>query len=324
MKVCPRCQHENPDDADFCAKCKNYLRWDPTRAVPAVPPPAAVSPPSPGHPPAGPPPTPPPAASPPPPPPPQAPAAPPVARSDEVQLTLGGPDGTASGRPTVSMPPGGQGELQGAVRNQSGKVDNYDLRLEGIPAELVHHHALHRLSRAVRRPGRGLRARSARAVPPAAERRGDGRGAPGHAGGAVTGKRRRRGGGGRRAHHHAVSPARVRASARARQRPAQGELRRRDPKQRQRPHRDRLRRRGRGAALQVHVRRPQGHGQSRPSRRHRVHGGAAQPDLGGPARGAAVHGGSDLRRRRSGRAGARASSSRSRGCRGGRPSCWRS
>ena len=135
MKVCPRCQHENPDDADFCAKCKNYLRWDPTRAVPAVPPPAAVSPPSPGHPPAGPPPTPPPAASPPPPPPPQAPAAPPVARSDEVQLTLGGPDGTASGRPTVSMPPGGQGELQGAVRNQSGKVDNYDLRLEGIPAE---------------------------------------------------------------------------------------------------------------------------------------------------------------------------------------------
>ena len=37
VRVCPRCQHENPDDTDFCAKCGEYLRWDPTVATPAVP-----------------------------------------------------------------------------------------------------------------------------------------------------------------------------------------------------------------------------------------------------------------------------------------------
>ena len=38
MRVCPRCQHENADDTDFCAQCGEYLRWDPTVATSAVPP----------------------------------------------------------------------------------------------------------------------------------------------------------------------------------------------------------------------------------------------------------------------------------------------
>ncbi len=35
MAPCPKCAHEN-DDVDFCVNCGTYLRWDPTRAQPAV------------------------------------------------------------------------------------------------------------------------------------------------------------------------------------------------------------------------------------------------------------------------------------------------
>jgi hypothetical protein len=40
VRACPRCGHENPDETDFCEKCRTYLRWEPTRVVSAVPPPA--------------------------------------------------------------------------------------------------------------------------------------------------------------------------------------------------------------------------------------------------------------------------------------------
>ena len=32
MRVCPKCAHENADDADFCEKCRTYLRWEPDAA----------------------------------------------------------------------------------------------------------------------------------------------------------------------------------------------------------------------------------------------------------------------------------------------------
>jgi beta-lactam-binding protein with PASTA domain len=39
MRVCPnpKCRHENVADVDFCERCGSYLRWDPTRFIPAVP-----------------------------------------------------------------------------------------------------------------------------------------------------------------------------------------------------------------------------------------------------------------------------------------------
>ena len=37
-RVCPACGHENADEADFCGSCGGFLRWDPTRATPAVTP----------------------------------------------------------------------------------------------------------------------------------------------------------------------------------------------------------------------------------------------------------------------------------------------
>ena len=39
MRICAACGRENPDDADFCV-CGEYLRWEPTNHVRAVPAPA--------------------------------------------------------------------------------------------------------------------------------------------------------------------------------------------------------------------------------------------------------------------------------------------
>lgn len=44
-RLCPSCGHENADDVDFCASCGGYVRWEPTRAAPAVQPPPAPAPP---------------------------------------------------------------------------------------------------------------------------------------------------------------------------------------------------------------------------------------------------------------------------------------
>jgi hypothetical protein len=43
-RTCPSCGHENADDVDFCASCGGYVRWEPTRAAPAVPQPPAPGP----------------------------------------------------------------------------------------------------------------------------------------------------------------------------------------------------------------------------------------------------------------------------------------
>jgi beta-lactam-binding protein with PASTA domain len=42
-RVCTTCGHENADGDDFCGSCGAFLRWDPTRAVPAVEPPETTS-----------------------------------------------------------------------------------------------------------------------------------------------------------------------------------------------------------------------------------------------------------------------------------------
>ena len=41
MRICSSCGRENPDDADFCV-CGEYLRWEPTSHVQAVPTPASA------------------------------------------------------------------------------------------------------------------------------------------------------------------------------------------------------------------------------------------------------------------------------------------
>jgi hypothetical protein len=46
-RICPSCGHENADDVDFCADCGGYVRWEPTRAAPAVPQPPPASTPAP-------------------------------------------------------------------------------------------------------------------------------------------------------------------------------------------------------------------------------------------------------------------------------------
>ena len=46
-RVCPACGHENADEADFCGSCGGFLRWDPTRATPAVTPEEAAPEPEP-------------------------------------------------------------------------------------------------------------------------------------------------------------------------------------------------------------------------------------------------------------------------------------
>src|SRR3954451_23532185 len=37
MRGCPNCSLENAPDVDFCARCREYLRWEPTQlGMPAV------------------------------------------------------------------------------------------------------------------------------------------------------------------------------------------------------------------------------------------------------------------------------------------------
>ncbi len=149
MRICPACGVENADDRDFCT-CGEYLRWEPTGYMPAIPAPAAPAQPQtpaapalPGTPPA---PAPPPAAAQPPPAPPMTPGgtqirgavpgppqkAEPVAEAtitfqaaEDVQVTG---DGVA-----IGVDPGGRAVLRALVRNQSGIVDNYDLAVHGLP-----------------------------------------------------------------------------------------------------------------------------------------------------------------------------------------------
>jgi beta-lactam-binding protein with PASTA domain len=123
VRVCPACQRENPDDTDFCQNCGEYLRWDPTVATPAVrapaPPPGGGSGPA---------------------------QVPPGMRpipgtrgdrspADAVSITLRSLQTDADPREGVraACAPGQTTSLVASVRNQSGIVDNYDLRVEGLP-----------------------------------------------------------------------------------------------------------------------------------------------------------------------------------------------
>lgn len=166
MRICPSCQTENADDLDFCASCNTYLRWEPTQYAPAVasaaespaPPAAADAPPQADAPPA---PAAPereqsrhalqrlpvikpeatrqyeaasaPAATAAPP----EPAPPPPSEPDTVIVTLRlpGEEGAGSAEIAVSVVPGTQASVLALVRNQSGIVDNYDLVVDGMPAE---------------------------------------------------------------------------------------------------------------------------------------------------------------------------------------------
>jgi hypothetical protein len=129
VTVCPSCQYENPDDRDFCRQCKAYLRWDePTETelgVVVTPQPEPVESAAPTE-----------VTRPPPQPEPvQEPV--PVIPVEPVQVTLKrSGDGGRPGDPMmVKVEPGGEATLVAVVRNQSGIVDNYDLRLAGWPEE---------------------------------------------------------------------------------------------------------------------------------------------------------------------------------------------
>jgi hypothetical protein len=118
MATCLECGHADPEDRDFCVACGAYLRWDEdpedtdtavltplddaTEAETRVLTPVAVT-----------------AAQPAP--------EPVVIQHERVSIALE----SAS----ASVEPGGRAELAGLVRNQSGIVDSYALRLEGMPAE---------------------------------------------------------------------------------------------------------------------------------------------------------------------------------------------
>jgi beta-lactam-binding protein with PASTA domain len=120
VRVCPACHRENPEDSDFCQYCGEYLRWDPTVATPAVRPPSGPGP---------------------------APAqVPPGMRpipqsgggrgpADAVSITLRSLTDDSDPREgvRVACEPGATATLVASVRNQSGIVDNYDLRVEGLP-----------------------------------------------------------------------------------------------------------------------------------------------------------------------------------------------
>lgn len=141
MRTCASCGRQNADDQDFCA-CGEYLRWDPTSFVRAVPAPTAQEPPTeplaePGTAPTA---APSPAGGRAGPPPPSGQAAshgsaPPIA-PDAVALTLRLPDTAFAddgGAVTASLEPGGRAVLRALVRNQGAIVDNYDVSVVGLP-----------------------------------------------------------------------------------------------------------------------------------------------------------------------------------------------
>ena len=103
--TCPTCGLTDTLQQDFCSSCGEYLRWDLTTehaptAVPA-PPPSAVEP---------------------------ATAEPPtVVAAEPVLLVLDG------GTPTATVAAGQRAAITGVLRNQSGIVDNYDIRVTGVP-----------------------------------------------------------------------------------------------------------------------------------------------------------------------------------------------
>ena len=118
--TCPRCDQVNVR-RDFCSRCGEYLRWDPTMFIPTIDPArTAVV----GRPPG-------------------------VLRaalvphvglnarpSAQATLDLSAPGPIGSdGEPHVSVIPGNTVQMLATVRNESAIVDNYDIRVVGIPDE---------------------------------------------------------------------------------------------------------------------------------------------------------------------------------------------
>src|SRR5918992_423605 len=133
MRTCQSCGRENPDDRDFC-DCGEYLRWEPTGIVQAITPEMAkqaaeqtAAP------------TPPPAAKAPRPPPPVAKTAvqqavqPAEPSGASITLRLPDEDAVHGEVLAVGVEPGQTQRVLALVRNQSGIVDNYELRVEGLP-----------------------------------------------------------------------------------------------------------------------------------------------------------------------------------------------
>jgi beta-lactam-binding protein with PASTA domain len=167
MRTCQSCGKENPDDQDFCS-CGEYLRWEPTGFVQAITPEmakqaraeAAAPPVEPQARPAPPPPpeagnghavtAPPARATAPVKAAPQAPAPIPAVPKTLVQGAVPSPPAAAPETATIvlrlregdpakgetlhqAVEPGQRSQVLAMVRNQSGIVDNYDLRIEGLP-----------------------------------------------------------------------------------------------------------------------------------------------------------------------------------------------
>jgi hypothetical protein len=112
VKTCASCGRQNPVDRDFC-ECGEYLRWEPTGYVQAVTPEMARQAVS---------------QAPPPPPPP----------GNGHERTAVRPAVPAAAAITVreaavGVEPGGEARVPALVRNQSPIVDNYDLRVDGLP-----------------------------------------------------------------------------------------------------------------------------------------------------------------------------------------------
>jgi beta-lactam-binding protein with PASTA domain len=123
-RLCSKCGFENADDVDFCSSCGEYLRWELTgssRALPeepAEPPTAAESsraspetrpyPPVPGQ-----------------------------EAGGQVALlvALRLPDDASAGEVATTVEAGSTTIVIAFLRNQSGIVDNYDLRVEGLPED---------------------------------------------------------------------------------------------------------------------------------------------------------------------------------------------
>jgi beta-lactam-binding protein with PASTA domain len=143
MRKCQNCGRENADDVHFC-ECGEYLIWEPTQHLKAVAPPEPAQP--------APPPPPEPEPEPdrqvrqaPPPPPPEPgnghdrlgrtevqPAAP---KPGQASLTLRLPDQEAVHGETlgVGVEPGQRAPVLALIRNASEIVDNYELRVDGLP-----------------------------------------------------------------------------------------------------------------------------------------------------------------------------------------------
>ncbi len=125
-QTCPSCGRPTEGAGDFCV-CGEYLRWEPTTVLPAIPEPApgerAVAP---GE------------------------TAAPGSRPDvktrsrlevpqasgpaSLTLRLPDADGPAAGPVALPVTPGQRATVLGLVRNQSGIVDNYDIVVRGLPS----------------------------------------------------------------------------------------------------------------------------------------------------------------------------------------------